>query len=247
MHAAVTRAEKGKGGLEALLGKDAPQSHTWLMESLQRANGVARIRHGQKCGTGFLVRGEALAPQWEGKQVLVTNNHVIATEPILEITMKPRQAKVTFDALHGGGMNQPEFKVKGDKVLWESPIPELDTTCVELDREVEGIEDYPVGDMPLRDLEPRIYVIGHPMGGELSFSFQDNKLIDINDRRIHYRSPTEPGSSGSPLFNEEWELIGLHHAGGQEMSRLDDKTQKHPANEGIPWDAVRQAARKANG
>ncbi|MER5327117.1 trypsin-like serine peptidase [Streptosporangium roseum] len=29
----------------------------------------------------------------------------------------------------------------------------------------------------------------------------------------HYQTDTEPGSSGSPVFNDQWEIVALHHAG----------------------------------
>ena len=28
---------------------------------------------------------------------------------------------------------------------------------------------------------------------------------------VQYWTDTEPGSSGSPVFNERWELVALHH------------------------------------
>jgi endonuclease G len=30
---------------------------------------------------------------------------------------------------------------------------------------------------------------------------------------LHYETDTEPGSSGSPVFNDQWEIVALHHAG----------------------------------
>jgi len=47
---------------------------------------------------------------------------------------------------------------------------------------------------------------------------------DPQPRRVHYTSPTEGGSSGSPAFDSFWQVIALHHAGGQ-MSRLTVKTE----------------------
>ena len=29
---------------------------------------------------------------------------------------------------------------------------------------------------------------------------------------MHYSADTEPGSSGSPVFNDQWEVVALHHA-----------------------------------
>ena len=50
---------------------------------------------------------------------------------------------------------------------------------------------------------------------------------------LHYRAPTEGGSSGSPVFNAQWKLIGLHHAGSHQMPKLHDKKGTYEANEGI--------------
>ncbi|MBO3273159.1 S1 family peptidase [Hymenobacter defluvii] len=59
------------------------------------------------------------------------------------------------------------------------------------------------------DAPQRIYIIGHPDGGTLSLSLQDNLLLDYQEPLIHYRTPTVGGSSGSPVFNQQWQLIGI--------------------------------------
>src|SRR5262249_23055923 len=33
------------------------------------------------------------------------------------------------------------------------------------------------------------------------------------DKFAHYETDTEQGSSGSPVFNDQWEVIALHHSG----------------------------------
>ena len=85
----------------------------------------------------------------------------------------------------------------------------------------------------------RAYIIGHPKGLEQpQFSLQDNLLLDYDGSRLHYRSPTEPGSSGSPVFDDQWQLIGLHHAGDLAMRRLNGKAGTYPANEALRIDAI---------
>jgi V8-like Glu-specific endopeptidase len=91
------------------------------------------------------------------------------------------------------------------------------------------------------DGKQRVYVIGHPEGRELSFSIDDNLLLDQDERVIHYRAPTEHGSSGSPVFNRDWEVIGLHHSGRSDMPRLHGEAGSYPANEGIWIQAIRRA------
>src|SRR5262249_44796144 len=94
------------------------------------------------------------------------------------------------------------------------------------------------------DSHQRVYIIGHPSGGDLSFSIHDNLLLDYQDSLLHYRTPTEGGSSGSPVFNQQWRLIGLHHKGGEHMRRLNGKPGTYAANEGIWIRSIIDAAKK---
>ena len=89
----------------------------------------------------------------------------------------------------------------------------------------------------------RAYVIGHPKGSGLQISLHDSVLLDIDDeeRRVHYRTPTEPGSSGSPVFNSEWQVIAVHHSGSSQTPRLHG-SGTYEANEGISVKAVQKAA-----
>ena len=61
-----------------------------------------------------------------------------------------------------------------------------------------------------------INIIQHPRGGLKQIAFRENRVIDIpREVRdfLYYTTDTEPGSSGSPCFNDQWELIALHHSG----------------------------------
>ena len=85
--------------------------------------------------------------------------------------------------------------------------------------------------------------IGHPKGGPLSLSIQDNVLIDVKAPKLHYRAPTEPGSSGSPVFNQDWDLVALHHAGSKHMRALSG-TGTVEANEGIWISSIVEALKQ---
>lgn len=89
-----------------------------------------------------------------------------------------------------------------------------------------------------------MYIIGHPAGSDLELSLQDNNLIGCNDTWLHYRTPTEPGSSGSPVFEQnDWKVVGLHHKGTEEMKRLDGEG-KYQANEATSILALRKETEK---
>ena len=68
-----------------------------------------------------------------------------------------------------------------------------------------------------------------------------NRLLDHEAPRIHYRTATEGGSSGSPVFNSSWDLVGLHHSGGDAMPRLKGVSGSYQANEGIWIKSVGEA------
>jgi V8-like Glu-specific endopeptidase len=68
-------------------------------------------------------------------------------------------------------------------------------------------------------------------------------VIDVKEPKLHYRAPTEPGSSGSPVFNQDWELVALHHAGSKELRSLSGEGVRE-ANEGIWMSAIIQAMRE---
>ena len=106
--------------------------------------------------------------------------------------------------------------------------------------------------------QPRVYIIGYPGGRELSFSFQDNALIDHEGPpggqpqtpgvwRVHYFAPTEGGNSGSPVFEDSgWRVIALHHSGGNfGMPRLNGVAGTYAANEGLAMARIVEAVRAA--
>lgn len=56
-------------------------------------------------------------------------------------------------------------------------------------------------------------IIQHPSGMPKQVGLRGNQLIDVLDQFIHYKTDTAQGSSGSPVYNEQWEVVGLHHSG----------------------------------
>jgi V8-like Glu-specific endopeptidase len=90
-----------------------------------------------------------------------------------------------------------------------------------------------------------MYIIGHPGGRDLEFSLNDNRLIACNSQKLHYRTPTEGGSSGSPVFDPVgWEVVGLHHAGRLKMPKLNGPVGEfYEANEGVTILAIQQKTR----
>src|SRR5205085_5393919 len=67
-----------------------------------------------------------------------------------------------------------------------------------------------------------VVIVQHPKGDPLSFAIEIDGVLSVNKNstRVRYRTNTEPGSSGSPVFDLEWKLIALHHAGDPDYSQF---------------------------
>lgn len=84
------------------------------------------------------------------------------------------------------------------------------------------------------DFEPEspLFIVQHPKGEPIKLALDTQAIIKLNDNRtrVTYRTNTEPGSSGSPCFDQNWELVALHHGGDPELEPM--------WNEGIPFAAI---------
>jgi V8-like Glu-specific endopeptidase len=151
-------------------------------------------------------------------------------------SLTPAQAHVSFYACTDKSGRPHTSKIK--KILFTSPPGALDVTIATLEKRPTVKSSLTLAvNLPAANSKQKVFIIGHPSGGGLVFSLNDNELLDHGDPtdfRVHYRTPTEPGSSGSPVFNGLWELIALHHAGDALMERIHGPG-KYQANEGIAF------------
>ncbi len=229
------------GMLEKIFGDTGFMSPEKIRLGLKRCEAVGRVEEltGDGVGTGFAIPGNELSGGWPDHWLFVTNNHVMSTTDADALRIP--NAQVTFHALRDGG-GKP-FTTRFVRILRESPPDQLDYSVLELAAQPPGLEPFPIAEtLPTINGGQRLYVIGHPRGGGLMFSMQDNRLIDYGapaDFRVHYRTPTEPGSSGSPVFNGGWELVALHHSGSATMNRIHG-TGTYEANEGIWIQSIRK-------
>jgi hypothetical protein len=229
-----------KDGYEKVFGTDTYERYDWWVLGLQRGNAVGQVRTegGEGVGTGFLLRGRDLHASLGDEVLFITNAHVISADDNVHNALAtkplyPEEARVLFET----DPNATVHSVK--EIVWSSPPASLDATLVRLDPP-------PTIDPPTVWFRPipvggtdRVYIIGHPKGGKLCYSFQDNRVIDFESPFLHYRTPTEGGSSGSPVFDKQWRVVALHHAGYDERRKLRGQEGVYSANEGIWLSAIR--------
>lgn len=227
------------GQLEKVFGADSYVTMEWYQLGMERCRAVARLetQTGQGMGTGFLVRGRDLAARFGDELLLLTNAHVVCDAPHVGAALRSAQARVRFECLAATGAGPSVVQ----EVLAFSPPAKLDFALLRLREAVRHGDPLPLSPLsPNRDQRLRLYAIGYPLGGRLSLSLHDNLLVDFRDPYVHYRTPTDPGSSGSPIFDDQWNLVALHHAGNVRMRRLGPEGGTYEANEGIWIEAIRQ-------
>jgi hypothetical protein len=230
---------------QRVFGTERYVPYEWYLTGARRCQVIARIesKFRQACGSGVLVRGSRIHHSLGESWLLLTCNHVLSRNGEDPDSLRPEDAMVTFQ----GHMDPDRGPFGVVNVLCSSPRNQLDATLAVVSSVPRQVPEYEVSEQPPdRDRRNRIYAIGHPLGGELSLSIADNQFLDFLEPRIHYRTPTDRGSSGSPLFDDQWNLIGLHHAGSDRLRRLTGDGF-YQANEGIWIHSIISAFRRQLG
>jgi len=106
--------------------------------------------------------------------------------------------------------------------------------------------------------EEVLNIVHHPGGEHKQLSIRENTFTKITATTIWYKSDTAQGSSGAPVFNDQWQLVGLHHSGiplknekGEyldkddnvipiEDGKIDESRVSWLANEGIRISVIRK-------
>jgi V8-like Glu-specific endopeptidase len=222
-------------------------SHLRSMLALCPNIGCVVDASGVRLGTGFLMLGSTFGLKPD--LVFVTNAHVVSTT--VPQALRPADARIIFE-IESSSAGAPRHHAI-DEILFTSEPEEvgrvldkpekLDVTIVSLKTLPDGVRGIPrAANVPLPSPTTKAFVVGHPKAGPLQFSLNDSVLLDVcrYERLMHYRTPTEPGSSGSPVFNAKWEVVALHHAGSQKARRLNGLGE-YQANEAITLQSIRQA------
>jgi V8-like Glu-specific endopeptidase len=215
-----------------------------LLGAVHSAEAVGKVELSSEepLGTGWLI----------GPDLLLTNHHVLPTEDHVA------EAKVRF----GFRKDSLGVAVEGQMVdldpdcYYTSPAEELDYALVRLteqplahmkvdaeDRTLSLIELIRLGKhrgyllcAPRRILNlQRVNIIQHPGNVPQKVILTQNYVTaDMRSTRVHYQASTKKGSSGSPVFNLQWEVVALHHS----SEPVPPIPGVENVNEGIPMAAI---------
>jgi lysophospholipase L1-like esterase len=170
---------------------------SFLENAVHSAQSVCRMVTNTSYASGFLIAS---------RNFIMTNNHVL---PDMQ-TARESIAEFDYDE------DDILYSVTLDPDRFFMTDQALDFTIVACDPAPlpDEIDAIPL----LRDPDTitrneRANIIQHPRGRKKEISLHDNKINYVYDLTIRYSADTEGGSSGSPVFNDQWNLVALHHAG----------------------------------
>jgi endonuclease G len=251
-------------GLERKIGKTNDiLSVEFLEAGLLASKSIGRLNvlFGDASGTAFHV----------GHQVLITNHHVFNDPGFAEAC--------EFE------LNVEENKIGAPKKIYGYSLApgRFFLANKELDFTLVAFTD-PIGDSPpidsfgwhvLLDVQGKIRIgdpvniIQHPNGNEKAIVVHNSHFLHLengtnSEHFCWYSGDTKKGSSGSPVFNNRWEVVALHHKAVPKTNRNGDivdrngrvmskrRVEETPediawlANEGIRASRLVQAIREAS-
>jgi V8-like Glu-specific endopeptidase len=96
----------------------------------------------------------------------------------------------------------PPLKISEIQELQLEPFPELKLRLQRPDS---------TGNVPGLPGEP-VSIIQHPKGRFKEIVLSNNRVQSISDNFLYYEADADFSSSGSPVFNAQWQLVAIHHA-----------------------------------
>lgn len=227
---------------ERFLGTSDLIEVVFLEAALKVARTVGRVRvNGENntfkgYGTGFMV----------SSRLMLTNWHVLKTERIAEISTIEfgYETKIGDGAARDGVV----FRLRPDEFYL--PHEALDYALVAVEAvSANGRTLQAFGFNCLIDDDEGLIVKGqfaniiqHPSGQPKQLAFRQNEVVAKPEHFLHYRTDTATGSSGAPVFNDQWQVVALHRAGvpernaaGQVMSTDNTVWHESMGEDRVKW------------
>ncbi|WP_100407841.1 trypsin-like serine peptidase [Bacillus solitudinis] len=215
------------GTNEKIIGANNLMNIAWLSRGVEISKTVGRVSTLSGRGTGFLI-----APH-----LLITNNHVIQS------VEEASTAYVEFDFERDwlGNISVPRRYYLDSKIF---------LTNAELDYTIVGVTGNPSEKFGYFDIlkyrrtpikGEYVTIIQHPAGRSKEIALHENEVRYVFNDKVQYTTDTENGSSGAIVLDKDWNIVALHHKGGD---LPDGDGTIHFINQGISIQHIIKDARE---
>lgn len=212
--AAATEARRARirglleptGRPRKIVGTEDFLAVSYLAAGVRAARAVGRVvirEDGQVAGYGT---GSLVSPS-----LLLTNHHVLPSADVAEGST----VEFSFeDGADGSPLTPVAVDLDPDRFFLADE--DLDFALVAMRATPEELADF--GHNALHEDEGDatvgrfVTIVQHPRGEKKQIALRENRIVDVLDFFLHYEADTEPGSSGSPVFDDTWQVVALHHA-----------------------------------
>lgn len=233
-----------RGELEKIIGPTTDFVPIYYVEMARlSARAVARVIDGKRrpLGTGVMV----------SPRLFMTNNHVIADAQSAASTSIQFNYQLDIDDVPAA---VTEFRLDPATFFWTSAENELDVSLIAVGPRSAGDGNLPdFGWSALSSAQDKhaegdhVTIIEHPEADYKQIALRENRVIGRGKKGVtlYYAADTLHGSSGSPVFNDQFVLVALHHAGGghNDTELEDGQPVPDDCNEGIRISAIIEALR----
>jgi hypothetical protein len=221
----------------------------WVQRLMELERRVCRIEsNGIAAGSGFLVGPDAVLTNWHVYEALKADGKLADLACRFDFLRLPDNS-VQAGRLVMAHSDLIDFSCYSAAEKTSTPgnppptAQELDYALLRLKSAVgaeiaegktRGWIALPAQPQPLAKDAP-LLILQHPQGSPMKLALDTQAVIGRNDNgtRLQYRTNTDPGSSGSPCFSMDWDLVALHHCG--------DPNWVNPLfNQGVPIELIRQ-------
>jgi hypothetical protein len=143
---------------------------------------------------------------------MLTNNHVLENASVADTS------RAEFDFQEGAdGKLRTSVFVNFDPGTFYVTDKALDFSLVALKGDIRNLAKYGFNGLSAAEgkviVGEYVSIIQHPEGKKKQLALRENQIVDVLDNFLHYKTDTAPGSSGSPVYNDQWEVVALHHSG----------------------------------
>ncbi len=189
--------------LERIISGDELLASSYLTHGARAMRAVGRVVIGANAGygTGFLI----------AERVLMTNNHVLATPA----EAAGSSVQFNYEERDDGAVRPRTYPLSPDQLFITSKSLDYSIVAVggaKAPGATHGVLPL-IAAMGKAMVGEWLNIVQHPEGETKRIAIRENRLSDELPRFLHYVADTNPGSSGSPVLNDQWEVVALHHSG----------------------------------